>query len=192
MTWYSFFLFVHITAAIVWLGGGLTTSILGARISRTDDAGRMAGFAHDVAWIGMRVFTPASLIVLVFGFLLVHQGDWGYDRLWIQLGLVGIVLTALTGMLFLGPESGRIGALIDREGGGSQAVRSRIARILFVSRIDLGVIFAVAADMALKPDSGDVGALVLIAAIPVLATITAVALYRGDIRAGAGGPVAAN
>ena len=48
--------------------------------------------------LGPTYFVPASLAVFVFGVILVIQSDfYGFDQLWIVLGLVGYALTFLTG-----------------------------------------------------------------------------------------------
>lgn len=130
----------------------------------------------------MRLFTPASLLALAFGFLLVQEGPWSYDELWIDLGLAGFAITFLLGFFFLGPESGRLAKLIDAEGPASPAVRARIRRILFVSRLDLGSLYAIVWIMAVKPSAGDAGALAVAAAIPAAAAMLAVALYQADGR----------
>lgn len=142
----------------------------------------MAGFARDAEWVGMRLFTPASLLALAFGFLLVQEGPWSYDELWIDLGLAGFAITFLLGFFFLGPESGRLAKLIDAEGPGSPNVRARIRRILFVSRLDLGSLYAIIWIMAVKPSAGDEGALAVAAAIPAVAAVLAYLLYQADGR----------
>lgn len=142
----------------------------------------MAGFARDAEWVGMRLFTPASLLALAFGFLLVQEGPWSYDELWIDLGLAGFAITFLLGFFFLGPESGRLAKLIDAEGPGSPNVRARIRRILFVSRLDLGSLYAIVWIMAVKPSAGDEGALAVAAAIPAVAAVLAYLLYQADGR----------
>ena len=68
---YETYLLLHVVAAVVWLGGGLTLSILGTRIAKQRDASRMVAFARDAEWVGNHVFVPAGLLVLLFGFPLL-------------------------------------------------------------------------------------------------------------------------
>jgi uncharacterized membrane protein len=182
MNRYEIYLWAHIAAVVVWLGGGLMLSILGARVMRTSDPVRMAGFARDAEWVGMRLFTPAALVALIFGFLLVQEGPWSYNELWIDLGLAGFAITFLLGFFFLGPESGRIAKLIDAEGPASPAVRARVKRILLVSRLDLGSLYAIVWIMAVKPSAGDEGALAVAAAIAAVAAVLAFVLHRANGR----------
>jgi uncharacterized membrane protein len=182
MNKYEIYLWAHIAAVVVWLGGGLTLSILGARVARTDDPVRAAAFTRDVEWAGMRLFTPAALLALVFGLLLVQEGPWSFDELWIDLGLAGFAITFVLGFFFLGPESGRLAKLIEAEGAKTPAVRAGIRRILFVSRLDLGSLYAIVWIMAVKPTAGDEGALAVAAAIPAVAAVVAYMLYQADGR----------
>jgi uncharacterized membrane protein len=150
VTWYEFALFVHILAAVVWVGGGVTTQVLAFRIIRANDPARLAGFGKDIEKVGMFVFTPAALVVLGFGFALVAEGNWDYD-FWVIFGLAVVAFSALIGTLFLGPEAGRIGKLVEAHGPEYPEVQDRIKRILMISRIELTLLIAVVFAMVVKP-----------------------------------------
>ena len=149
-TWYDVWKLLHVLAAIVWVGGALMLNILAALAIRSPLPGRRAEFAREAAKVGMRLFAPAGLLLVIMGFVLVEKGEWGY-HLWVILGLVAYGLSFLTGLLFIGPESGRIGKAIEAEGPDSPAVASRIQRILLISRIELTILFLIVVDMVLKP-----------------------------------------
>jgi uncharacterized membrane protein len=112
VTTYQWYLMVHILMAVMWVGSDLAIQVFAARILRANDAGRLAAFSRDVEWIGTRLLTPASLLLVVFGFLLVSEADWGYP-FWVVFGIAVFAYSFLTGAFFLGPESGRIGKLIE-------------------------------------------------------------------------------
>ena len=149
-TWYDFWKLLHVLAAIVWVGGALMLNILAVLAIRSPLPGRRAEFARDAEKVGMRLFAPTGLLLVIMGFVLVEKGGWGY-HLWVILGLVAYGLSFLTGLLFIGPESGRIGKAIETEGPDSPAVAARIDRILLISRIELVILFLVVVDMVLKP-----------------------------------------
>ena len=108
MTWYTFLLFVHVTVAVIWIGGGLMMQFFGMRASMSGDPARMAAIGEDIEWIANRVFIPSSLIAFVSGILLVVESDfYGFGDDWIVIALVLYATTFLAGLLFLGPESGR-------------------------------------------------------------------------------------
>jgi hypothetical protein len=91
------------------------------------------------------------------------------------LGLAGYAFSFFLGLLFLGPESGRIAKLIETHGPVHEAVTGRIARILAVSRFELGVLFAVVLDMTVKPTADDGWLYVL--ALVIMAEAAALALW---------------
>jgi uncharacterized membrane protein len=150
VTWYEFALWVHTFCAVIWVGGAVAIQFFALRIMRANDPHRLAGFAKDAEWVGMRVFMPASILLLAFGFVLVSEGSWGYD-FWVIFGLVVLGLSALTGMAFLGPESGRIGKLVEQHGVEYPEVQARITRILKISRVEAVLLVAVVFAMVVKP-----------------------------------------
>jgi len=150
VTWYEVWKTIHVLLAVIWVGGALMLQVLALFALRSRLPGRKAEFAGEAEKVGMRIFAPAGLILLVMGFILVHQGHWGYHT-WVVLALIAYGLSFLTGILFLGPESGRIKRVIEAEGPDSPAVAARIQRILLVSRIELAILLLIVVDMVLKP-----------------------------------------
>jgi hypothetical protein len=55
------------------------------------------------------------------------------------------------GAIYLGPESGRIGKLVAERGPEDGEVRTRMDRVLLVSRIELVVLVSVVFAMTTKP-----------------------------------------
>ncbi|MDX6646075.1 MAG: putative integral rane protein [Miltoncostaeaceae bacterium] len=79
---------------------------------------------------------PAPAVLLLFGLLAVHEGNWGFDSPWIGIGLAVWVLSFLVGMLFVGPESGRIARVTAERGADSPEAQARIRRIFLISRFE--------------------------------------------------------
>jgi len=152
-TWYVTWKAIHVLAAIVWIGGGLMIQLLAWRILRTDEPERLARFTKDVEFVSMRTFIPASLTLVVLGFVLMSKGNWDYD-FWVIFALVGWALSFISGAFYIGPESGRIGKLIEARGGIDAEIGRRIERILLHSRIELALIALIAMDMIIKPGLG--------------------------------------
>ena len=154
MTWYTFLLFVHVAMAAVWVGGGLMMQLFGVRASALRDRTRLANLGEDIAFIGPRLFVPASLLAFLSGVLLVVESDfYGFGDDWIVIALVLYATTFLTGLLFLGPESGRVGRLTAE---GSPEAGPRTLRLVLFFRLDLVLLFVMLYDMTVKPDFGDV------------------------------------
>ena len=158
MTWYSFLLFVHISMAIVWIGGGVMMQLFGIRATMSGDPERMAALGHDIEWIAIRTFLPASLLAFLSGVLLVVDSDfYGFGDDWIVIALVLYATAFFSGLLFLGPESGRVGKL---QAEGAPEAGPRTLRLIMLSRLELVFLFLIVYDMAVKPSFGDAGSLV--------------------------------
>ncbi|MCW2955405.1 MAG: hypothetical protein JWO69_274 [Thermoleophilia bacterium] len=148
---YEVALFVHVLAAIVWVGGAATIQVLAIRTIGRDNALEIARFSGDAEVVGMRVFMPASLLVVLAGGWMIYDGPWEMSTMWVGAGMGLYLLSFLTGVGFLGPESGRISKLTSEHGPEHPEVQRRIKRILLVSRVELIWLVAVVALMVFKP-----------------------------------------
>lgn len=178
MTWYDLWLFLHISFAVLWVGGGAVVQLFALRALAARSPERLAQFAGDAEWIGGRFLTVFGAGAFLTGIALVVNAEfWDFGDDWIVIGLVLFAVTFVTGAAFLGPEAGRVGKLVAAEGASSPAAQARIRRILLVSRIDLVVLFLIIFDMAVKPSFEDgwtiVGALVVAAALAALLVLPA-------------------
>jgi uncharacterized membrane protein len=156
MTWYTFFKSVHVLAAAIWVGGGVMIQALAFRITRTGDPARQATFAKDTEVVTMRLFIPTTWILLLAGIGMMINLDWSWGQNWIVFALIAFALSFALGAGFLGPESGRIAAVIERDGPESPEAQARIRRILLISRCELVVLMAVIVNMVVKP-AGNAG-----------------------------------
>jgi uncharacterized membrane protein len=153
MSWSELLLFFHVTMAVVWVGGGLIVQFFALRATMSGDPTRMATFGEDVKWIADRVFIPGSLFAFLSGVLLVVDSDfYGFGDDWIVIGLALYATTFLAGLLFLGPEAGRVGKLTAE---GSPEAGPRTQRLLLPSRLDLTLLFLIVYDMTVKPSFDD-------------------------------------
>jgi uncharacterized membrane protein len=193
MTWYTFFKAVHVTAAAIWVGGAAMIQALSLRIGRSADPARRAGFAKDAEVVGMRTFIPATAILLLAGIAMMINLDWPWDANWIVLGLVAFTISFVVGAGYLGPESGRIAAVIERDGPESPEAQVRIRRILLVGRCELVVLVTVLVNMVVKPTGNAGWFWGLLAFMAVGIAVVAAASLRGGEEApapaeqGAGG-----
>jgi uncharacterized membrane protein len=151
VTWYTFFKSVHVVAAVIWVGGAFIIQAFAFRILRTGDARRQAEFAKDSEVIGMRVFIPATWLLLLAGIGMMINLDWSWGQNWIVFALIAFALSFVVGAGFLGPESGRIAKVIERDGPESPEAQRRIRRILLIGRCELIVLLAVIVNMVVKP-----------------------------------------
>jgi len=150
---YNVFLAAHVLAAVAWVGGGATLTLLAFLTARERDPVQMVHFAKRAAFCGQYLYTPASLIVLGFGLAMVERGNWGWDHFWVQFGLAAWGASFLVGFFFLGPQSAKLGKLMSERPADDPEVQERISRILLVARFDILLLLLIVIDMTTKPFS---------------------------------------
>jgi uncharacterized membrane protein len=180
MTLYELLLFVHIFATVIWIGAGFLSLVLAISYDRDSDESAIRRFLVDQERLALRLFVPSSLAVVLMGIALVIESDaWGFDQLWIVLGLIGYAATFATGMFYLKPTSERIGAAMEREGGRlTPQLRVEIRKLMVKARVDQVVLAVVIFDMVAKPTADDVGVLVAMAAVVAAGVAYIVARVR--------------
>lgn len=152
MSLYEWLLFLHIVAAIVWIGGGVVLQILGLRLARSRDGPGMLKFTRDIEFLGPRIFAPTSLAVLGLGVWMVLVSDaWAFSQLWIVLALVAYGISFLIGITYFGPAAKRIERAVEAEGPDGATVARLIRTNLLVSRFDLAILLFIVWDMVFKP-----------------------------------------
>jgi uncharacterized membrane protein len=149
MTWYELFLFLHIAMAVVWVGGGFFLQMLALRVLGSKDEMRVAAFAGDVEVLGLRIFTPSSIVLLLTGIGLVLNGNWDWSEPFISVGLLVWLVSFVAGVGYLGPTSGKIKTEMAANGTSPRA-QQLIGNVLRYSRIELVLLWIVVFMMVVK------------------------------------------
>jgi uncharacterized membrane protein len=150
MTSYELWTFVHVVGVIVWLGGATVAQVFGLLATRAGDPLRSAAFGRDMAFMGPKIFLPASVVVLVSGVLLTEDGNWPWSEPFILLGIVGWTAVSLVAFAYLTRAMGRVGARMAAEGP-SPELGSEVNRLVLLARVLILVLFAVVFVMIVKP-----------------------------------------
>jgi len=150
MTWYEFWLFLHVTGAIVWIGGAAAIQVFGILTKRAADPSKSAFFASSVSFTVLRIFLPAALVVIASGIGLTKTGHWDWGEPFIVGGLVLWALVSLVAFGFLGRAIGSAGARLAAEGP-SPALALRLRNLTWLSRVLLGVLLVIVFLMTVKP-----------------------------------------
>ena len=151
--WYALFKTVHVTFAVVWIGGGFLLTLLGIIAEQKNDPDEIAIVARQAAMVGEKVFAPAGLVVLLMGIAMMLNTNWGWGSFWIVAGLVGYAATFLTGVGVLSPLAKKITASVAENGPTHPETIALTKRILLIVRIDVALLLLVIADMVTKPFS---------------------------------------
>lgn len=150
MTWYEFWLFLHVVAAITWVGGAGAIQVFGVLTKRAADPAKTVFFARNVAWTVMRVFLPASILALVSGVGLVETAGWDWGEPFIVFGLVLWAAVSLVAFGFLARAQGRAALRLEAEGP-SPALMLRFRNLVWLSRVLLAVLLLIVFLMTVKP-----------------------------------------
>jgi len=142
---------VHVMAAVVWVGGGASLVILVILTQRESDPRALVSLGQKIEVIATRVFVPASLVVLLFGILMMLKGDLDWGQFWVIAGLLGFAATFVTGLGVLTPRLKRFNALAETKGPADPETQAALRTILLIARFDIAMLLLVVADMTAKP-----------------------------------------
>jgi uncharacterized membrane protein len=174
MTWYEFLLFVHIAAAVIWLGGAFTFQMYGFTVRRGGDPEEMARFAGRAGVLSERMFVPASLVVVLAGIGMMIDGNWDWGQLWVIFALVTFAASFATGLLMLAPMAKRIPVV----GPTTPAGQALIQRLFSILRVDLVFMYVIVFAMVVKPTTDDGWTIAIVVAVLVVLTAVFLAPLR--------------
>jgi uncharacterized membrane protein len=149
VTWYEFWLFLHVTAVITWVGGAAAVQVFGILTKRAADPDKTAFQARSVAWLVTRVFLPAAVVVIISGIGLVETGGWSWDEPFIVFGLVFWAAVSLVAFGYLARAMGDAATRLTAEGP-SPALALRFRNLVWLSRVLLVVLVAIVFMMTVK------------------------------------------
>jgi len=153
MTWYEWFKVGHVLVAVLWVGGGATLTLLALMTLRLKDPVRLAQFSHQAGMVGERLYTPMSLLTLLFGIGLMtnDQSPWEWDYTWVRISLAGWALSFLVGAFWIRPTAAKLAKTIQAKGPEDPETQAIIERILLVTRLDVILMLFIVFVMTAKP-----------------------------------------
>ena len=122
-------LFIHIVAIGAWLGSATLQLVANPAMQRAGGA-TAASWMRQTARIGRVVVSPAAVITLITGVILVLREDvFDFEQVFVTIGFLVVVVGAVLGMRVSGP-GGRKAADLHEQGDekGAAAVESRLRR----------------------------------------------------------------
>ena len=150
-SWYLAFKAVHVLASVLWIGGGAFLTFMAMATERAEDPGRLIEVARQAEWGAMRIFVPASFVVLAMGIAMTINGDLDWGQFWLAFGLVAWAISTAIGVGFLTPRIKTLNALIEERGERDQAVLAAVRPILLAARLDIALLLLIVIDMTVKP-----------------------------------------
>ncbi|MBC2834040.1 DUF2269 family protein [Paragemmobacter straminiformis] len=173
---------LHITTAILWVGGGISLAVGAEVLSRKRGPAAMFSVVELVALLGPGYFVPISMLTLLTGGIAAWTGT-GFAQLWIVLGLTGAAVTFLVGLLVIKPRTEEIARLRLENPDHPEIILPRIKSLMAIARFDHLVLLLVIAIMTLKPTPYDRDLLAGLAALLLLGVAATVRHLRPVRRA---------
>jgi uncharacterized membrane protein len=147
---YEWLLFLHVVAAMLWVGGTALTSVLATIVARRQDRRAVEQLVSTLSTVGPLVMAPATLGVVGFGIWLVLDSDaWEFGQTWIWLALVLFAGAFVVGAAFQSRSA--IAARRAAEAGDDAEASRQLARWAWGSRAILILLVVAAWDMVFKP-----------------------------------------
>ena len=141
--------FLHVASASVWVGGGIIMAVVGVHTRRNTDPARLADFAQLLPFAGLRVLTPAVILVLLTGLWLVAtSAEWNFGQLWVLIALAGFIGAFLIGVLYLSRTTGALERAASTD---VRAAQAAVGRWLGGYGVVLAILLFVMWDMVVKP-----------------------------------------
>jgi uncharacterized membrane protein len=149
-TLYDWLLFLHILAAMIWVGGLLAIGLLAAQVLRSSERDVIGRFVRNLGVIGPLVFAPAMIAVVGFGIWMVIDADeWDFGQTWIWLALSLFGVAFLIGAVL--QSRAAIGARRAAEAGEDREAVRQLRRWSWGMGLILALLLVATWDMVFKP-----------------------------------------
>ena len=143
---------MHILGAIIWVGGGVMLSLIGARARKSEGPRIIGEFAQTLSYTGLRVLMPAVLVVLVTGvWLVLSSSEFNITQLWVLLALGAFVLAFLIGAIYLSRNAIQLERLTKGADPDPRSTRDLLSRWIVGYQVVLLILLFAVWDMVFKP-----------------------------------------
>lgn len=148
---YQWLLFLHVLAAMIWVGGLVLLVALSAQVLRSSDPDAVARFSATLPKLGPLVLAPSTIAVVALGIGLVVDSDgaWDFGQGWVVLALVLFALAFLIGAVFQSRSALAVQRAVD--GGNRELAARQLHRWAWGMRAILLLLVVITWDMVAKP-----------------------------------------
>ena len=151
LTVFSALKFLHVVAAIIWVGGVITTTLLNLRLARTRDTAAMAALSNVGVFVGQWVFGPAAVLTLLAGIATALTAGFPMRSLWIIWGFAAILLSILLGATLIRNTTGRIATLASGSNSDGAQLAALQGRLSMLNALNILLLLSAVWAMVAKP-----------------------------------------
>jgi uncharacterized membrane protein len=149
--WYGLFKAMHVTFAVLWVGGAAMLTLLAIVAERSNDPMQIAQIARQAATVGEKFFAPVGLVTFLMGVAMMLNTSWGWGHFWIVVALVGYATTFGIGIGVIAPTVKKVHAAIEAHGPTHPDSIALIKRVMLITRVDTALLLVIVLDMVTKP-----------------------------------------
>jgi uncharacterized membrane protein len=148
-TLYAWLMFLHVLAAMTWVGGLVVLTALSGQIHRSGDRDAIARFSGSLRRVGPLVLAPSTIAVVSLGIGLVLDSNWNFGQRWIVLALALFAAAFLFGAIFQSRATIQVQRAVDS--GNSDEAARLLRRWTWGMRLILLLLVVITWDKVVKP-----------------------------------------
>jgi uncharacterized membrane protein len=147
---YKWLLFLHIVAAMVWVGGLVALTAFATHALRSGEREPVARFVGSLRVVGPFALAPASALVLALGvWMVIDSSAWDFGQTWIWLALAILAAAVLVGAVFVSRSA--LAAERALKAGDHAEAMDQLRRWSWGIRLILLLLLVATWDMVFKP-----------------------------------------
>lgn len=151
MTRYELLVFLHVFAAVAWVGGVFMAAVLWEVALRAKDYETLVKLIQYDDRLGKIYWMPAVLLVLTAGLGLVLDGPWQISDSWILLGLAILIGALVLVFTTAFPAARRLDAAVRTSGADSPEARRQLLALRRITWVELAGLAVAVFVMTTKP-----------------------------------------
>lgn len=129
---------IHIMAVAVWLGAGVTQLVVNPAMQNIGGAPAAAWMRQTVR-LGLRVITPAAVLILITGvWLVLRETVFEFEQTFVTLGFFTVIVGGVLGARVFGPRGRELAAL--HEAGEKAQAGERHKKLAFFALVEIALI----------------------------------------------------
>jgi uncharacterized membrane protein len=148
---YTLLKFVHVAAAMVWVGGAVAITVLTARLVREQDRGVLLALAQRAGSFGGTVLGPAAVTTLLAGIATTAIVGFPFSSLWITWGFAGVLASIFLGATLIRRTFVEMAQIAATPGVDDMRLNALQARLSLLNLANLLILLSTVGAMVFKP-----------------------------------------
>ena len=145
-------LFLHISAAVVWIGGATMCHVIATALAKARDVAGMRSFCGVLDRLAGPVFGSTGVLTLVAGIVLVANADYfDFSDAFVSLGFLLLIVGMLLGAIVSSRRWMAVYETLKADGASWDTVAGGVASAQRSMQLQLVVLYAAIAVMVVKP-----------------------------------------